>query len=228
MTKNLPIEPKHEKLAKGTRVITGDLASLRRGMIEQFEAMAWSDFDAEEIVLPGIEMADIYTDKAGEEVLDQMYTFNDKKGRNLCLRPEGTATCQLIAQQYPNTKDIVVWYETRCWRYERPQAGRYREFTQLGLEVLNPRDRESEEGQALLEKVIQLGFEFVRDYASDAELVRGAKRGLAYYEGGEGWEVVVPSLGAQKQVLGGGSYAEGYGFAIGLDRLMLTNGVINE
>src|SRR3989304_2327738 len=68
-----------------------------------------------------------------------MYIFPDKKGRQLCLRPEGTATCQLLARgPWKSKRDIFVWYETRCFRYERPQAGRYREFTQLGVEILNP------------------------------------------------------------------------------------------
>lgn len=51
----------------------------------------------EEVLLPLLEPAEVYRDKAGDEVLNQMYTFPDKKGRLLCLRPEGTATCQLMA-----------------------------------------------------------------------------------------------------------------------------------
>src|SRR5579864_1092523 len=92
-----------------------------------------------EVLLPLLEPAEIYTDKAGKEVLGQMYTFPDKKGRALCLRPEGTATCQLMADSvWKNNRDIKIFYATTCWRYEKPQAGRYREFTQFGVEYLNP------------------------------------------------------------------------------------------
>lgn len=77
----------------------------------------------------------------GPEILGQMYAFPDRKGRSLCLRPEGTATCQLLARgPWKDRRDVRIWYEARCWRYERPQAGRYREFTQIGVEILNPKE----------------------------------------------------------------------------------------
>lgn len=87
-----------------------------------------------EVVLPTIEPASIYSDKAGGEVLSQMYTFEDKASRTLCLRPEGTATCQLLAREvFHEEKNVRLFYVTNCFRYERPQAGRYREFTQFGV-----------------------------------------------------------------------------------------------
>jgi histidyl-tRNA synthetase len=49
----------------------------------------------------------------------------------------------LIANKYWNTqKDVKLWYFDRCWRYERPQMGRYREFFQFGVEWINPRNIE--------------------------------------------------------------------------------------
>lgn len=54
------------------------------------------------------------------------------------------------------------------------------------------------------------------------EVAENVKRGLSYYVA-DGFEIAAPELGAQKQVLGGGSYKEGIGFAIGFDRLMLCN-----
>jgi histidyl-tRNA synthetase len=112
-------------------------------------------------------------------------------------------------------KDTKLWYEARCWRYETPQKGRYREFTQIGLEVLRP-------GRVSIDEIAELGLEIVRAECAEAVLDMPARRGLAYYTGGEGFEVRIPSLGAQQQVLGGGAYAEGMGFAIGLDRLLLA------
>jgi histidyl-tRNA synthetase len=157
----------------------------------------------------------VYENKAGTEVLAQMYVFPDKKGRQLCLRPEGTATCQLLARsQFLQQKDVRLWYEARCWRYERPQAGRYREFTQFGVEILNPtRDYD--------QYLAALGVEMVRMFTDNIALSENVQRGLAYYVSG-GFEVSCLALGAQKQVLGGGRYDEGVGFAIGVDRLMLV------
>lgn len=169
-----------------------------------------------EILLPELDWAEVYADKAGPEVLKQMYVFTDQKGRELCLRPEGTATCQLLARgPLSRQRDVKLWYETRCWRNERPQRGRYREFTQFGVEILNPRrDYRAE--------LLQLGLEMVRRFDADAELDATVSRGLAYYTE-DGFEVRCPRLGAQKQVLGGGRYQEGIGFAIGVDRLALAS-----
>ncbi len=151
----------------------------------------------------------------GKEILSQMYVFPDKKGRSLCLRPEGTATCQVLARQrWKTQKDIKLYYDLRCWRYEKPQAGRYREFSQFGVEVLNPRD----DFRGLL---VDLATWMVEVTGVKFEVSDRVKRGLEYYVE-DGFEISCPVLGAQKQVCGGGRYAEGIGFAIGLDRLILA------
>ena len=143
-----------------------------------------------------------------------MYRFPDKKGRNLCLRPEGTATCQLVAQKYKYEKDIKLFYETRCWRYEQPQSGRYREFSQFGVEVLNPRAN-------YMDEMIEMALEMLTAFVPEDILVvnKSAQRGLSYYVG-DGFEIEIPDMGAQRQVVGGGAYTEGIGFAIGLDRFL--------
>jgi len=169
----------------------------------------------EEIILPAIEPAEVYSEKMGPEILGQMYIFPDKKARNLCLRPEGTATCQLLARgPWSQRKDVRIWYEARCYRYERPQAGRYREFTQIGVEVLNPRSD-------AIPELLAIAKGLVASVVKGLEVDDRAKRGLAYYVD-DGFEIRCPILGAQKQVCGGGRYAEGAGFAIGLDRLVLA------
>jgi histidyl-tRNA synthetase len=175
------------------------------------------DLRFQEIILPSVEPAEIYTEKMGKEILSQMYVFPDKKGRSLCLRPEGTATCQVLARQYFKTqKEVKLYYDLRCWRYERPQAGRYREFSQFGVEILNPR-----EGQEYGRIMSDLAVALVDRAGVKYELVSNVKRGLEYYVE-DGFEISCPILGAQKQICGGGRYAEGIGFAIGLDRLILA------
>jgi histidyl-tRNA synthetase len=108
-----------------------------------------------------------------------------------------------------------VFYVARCYRYERPQAGRYREFTQVGVELLGgtaPSDRDEVE-RLLVEALDTTGVRY--------ELDREVKRGLGYYVE-DGFEARCPRLGAQQQVAGGGRYAQGIGWAIGLDRLLLA------
>lgn len=203
-----------EKQARGTRIIEGYQAKERRLILNQLIAIA-ETYHFDEIILPSVEPADIYTDKAGKEILNQMYVFDDKKQRKLCLRPEATATVQLIANHFwQGKKEKRVWYFEKCWRYERPQAGRYREFYQFGLEIINPQDKFT---KGLL---IDIATEMVKLKATDGVVNYSVKRGLDYYVE-EGFEISCEQLGAQKQVCGGGAYKQGIGFAIGFDRLML-------
>lgn len=174
--------------------------------------------DAEEAILPAIWQQDTFVSKAGgSEILDQMWTFNDKKGRDCCLIPEATAIFQERTQQFLNgRREAKFFYITRCYRYERPQAGRYREFTQLGFEFLSP------DPIAAQKTSLTLCLGFLDSLGLKYELDDAARRGLSYYLGGQGFEIRCPQLGAQKQVVGGGAYAEGAGFGIGLERLALA------
>ena len=108
----------------------------------------------------------------------------------------------------------VVQRSQRCFRYERPQAGRYREFTQFGVEVLNPTWDWTED-------LILLGRRLLDIAGLTFAVNRGVKRGLGIYTDA-GFEFVCDALGAQKQVLGGGPYENGYGFAVGVDRVLLA------
>lgn len=146
-----------------------------------------------------------------------MWAFRDKGGRDVCLIPEATGLIQeLWRDKWRNTeKTKRIFYVSRCYRYERPQAGRYREFTQFGVEYLGsqgPEDR-AEVVELLRRCMSAVGVSWT---FSDA-----VKRGLTYYVE-DGFEAVCEQLGAQKQVAGGGRYAEGIGWAIGLDRLILA------
>lgn len=212
-----------EQQARGTRILYKDTAHLRRKFITECVTLCqMSEFN--EIVLPSLEPFSVYEQKTGAEIESQMYVFPDKKGRKLCLRPEGTATCQVLARTiWKHDKDVKIFYETRCWRYERPQAGRYREFTQFGVEWLWPRDP-----KAARESLLNLSYRLTDHMlhisgaykkVKSLDVASSVKRGLAYYVE-DGFEISVPDLGAQKQVVGGGSYAEGIGFAIGIDRIM--------
>lgn len=165
-------------------------------------------------MVPAIWETSTFEGKVGPENRAMMWTFRDKGDRDVCLVPEITGIVQeLWRDEWSKaTARANLFYEARCYRYERPQRGRYREFTQFGIEMLGERD--AGRAKDLLRLCLdRLGV----DYDFDDS----ARRGLSYYLG-DGFEARVESLGAQKQVAGGGAYAEGVGWAVGVDRLMLA------
>lgn len=169
-----------------------------------------------ELVVPAIWESSTFLDKLGQEKEGQMWLFQDKGSRNCCLVPEITA---IVQQQWRDTwsranKGLALFYIARCYRYDRPQMGRYREFTQVGAEWLGEAANNSAVAKDLL-------MEIVNQECPGAVLKDQVARGLAYYTE-EGFEVEADWLGAQKQVAGGGRYPEGLGWAIGLDRLDLA------
>jgi histidyl-tRNA synthetase len=92
-----------------------------------------------EIGLPQLEQTDLFKRVVGENtdiVEKEMYTFNDRNGESLTLRPEGTAGCVRFAEQNGLLFNQVqrLWYSGAMFRYERPQKGRYRQFDQIGAE----------------------------------------------------------------------------------------------
>jgi len=87
---------------------------------------------------PMFEHLDLYTRKSGDEIEKQLYTFEDKGGRMMALRPELTPTlARMVAAKGNNLKRPVRWYSIpRLFRYERMQKGRLREFYQLNMDIL--------------------------------------------------------------------------------------------
>jgi histidyl-tRNA synthetase len=75
-------------------------------------------------------------------VRKEMYDFEDKGGRRIALRPEGTASAVRAFVQHRPATPWKIWYAAPSFRYERPQAGRYRQHHQLGVEVLGSADPE--------------------------------------------------------------------------------------
>ena len=170
----------------------------------------------EEIIVPSIWEQQTFIEKAGPEIINQMWSFQDKGNRDVCLIPEVTGLIQeLYRNDWKNSlpKPIKLFYINRCYRYDRPQLGRYREFTQIGLECLGGKDNRQE--------VIDILVDCLNLFNIKYNLVSSVKRGLAYYLE-DGFEVECEKLGAQKQIAGGGRYSEGIGWAIGLDRLLLS------
>ncbi len=92
---------------------------------------------------PMFEYAAVFRRGIGEGsdvVGKEMYEFPDRDGQVLALRPEGTASVVRAFVQHHPLLPWKAWYATPAFRYERPQAGRYRQHHQVGIEALGPSD----------------------------------------------------------------------------------------
>jgi len=121
---------------KGFRDFYPDEMTARREVIDTVEAAA-ARYGFREIGTPTLEATELYTDKSGDEIVDQLYNFTDKGGRDVTLTPELTPTVarMVVAKQQALSKPIK-WYSTRSfWRYEQVQQGRFREFYQTNVDI---------------------------------------------------------------------------------------------
>ncbi len=94
----------------------------------------------QEIRFPVLEQTQLFKRSIGEVtdiVEKEMYSFDDRNGENLSLRPEGTACCVRAADEHGllYNQQQRLWYKGPMFRYERPQKGRYRQFHQIGVEA---------------------------------------------------------------------------------------------
>jgi histidyl-tRNA synthetase len=296
----------------------------KRRKVEQAMREACHRFGFGEVVTPTFENAELFTLRSGQAIVDEMYVFRDKGDREMALRPEITAS---VIRFYVNEmstapKPLKLYYVGNCFRYENPQSGRYREFFQIGAELIGSKNPETDaevialavscmRAAGLENFVVRIGHigvlkslvnERITDPAVAADVLRmidkedfdalgdlfdakalprplfdriaavaeirggvealdnvdkteasdylreifsvlklygiddcqvdmGIVRGLDYYTGMV-FEIDAPNLGAEKQVLGGGSYTLSElfggepifstGFAIGIDRVMLA------
>jgi len=87
---------------------------------------------------PELESLELYTEKSGEEIVGQLYHFQDKGEREVALRPEMTPTlARMVASQHRNYRKPIKWFSLpRLFRYERPQKGRHREHYQWNCDIV--------------------------------------------------------------------------------------------
>ncbi len=87
---------------------------------------------------PPLEPLELYTEKSGEEIVQQLYTFEDKGGRKVALRPEMTPTlARMVSARAQALKKPIRWYSVpQLFRYERQQRGRLREHFQLNMDII--------------------------------------------------------------------------------------------
>ncbi|MGB5519104.1 MAG: histidine--tRNA ligase, partial [Gammaproteobacteria bacterium] len=106
---------------------------------EQIVRDLMSRYGYREIRMPAVESTDLFSRSIGEVtdiVEKEMYTFEDRNGDMLTLRPEGTAGCVRAGIEHGILHNQVqrLWYMGPMFRHERPQKGRYRQFHQFGVE----------------------------------------------------------------------------------------------
>ncbi|MBO6556649.1 MAG: histidine--tRNA ligase [Pseudomonadales bacterium] len=107
--------------------------------IEEVARSVLAGYGYQEIGLPVLEQTQLFKRLVGENtdiVEKEMYTFDDRNGDSLTMRPEGTAGCARFGEENGLLFNQVqrLWYIGPMFRYERPQKGRYRQFDQIGAE----------------------------------------------------------------------------------------------
>ena len=157
---------------KGTKDLFGEeLASIRH--VERTMSDVFKRYGYEEVETPIFEQLKLFEKKSGESVVKQLYAFKDKSGRDLALRPELTApVVRLYINQLRSApKPVKLCYFGNCFRYEEPQAQRWRQFLQSGAEIIGSARPEADA------EVIALSYEIMRELGlSDYELHIGHTR----------------------------------------------------
>lgn len=148
---------------KGTRDLLPGETEVR-GEVEEALREVCESWGYREISTPTFEHLELFEKKSGEEIVDEIYGFEDKGGRRVALRPEVTASVvrSYLQEMQARPKPIKLYYFSNCFRYEQPQAGRYREFWQFGTEILGGGTPELDaEAVALSDEIMgRIGLEY--------------------------------------------------------------------
>ncbi len=129
------------KAPRGTRDVLPE-ESYKWHYVEDMFRKVCSQFGYREIRTPIFEDTELFQRGVGETtdvVQKQMYTFNDRGGRSITLKPEVTAPvvrAYIEHKLYADVQPVKAYYATPCFRYERPQSGRLRAFHQFGIEII--------------------------------------------------------------------------------------------
>ena len=158
---------------RGTRDFTPEEMARRRAVEAAFLRVA-RRFGYGEVATPTFEHAQLFITKSGPGILEELYAFQDKGGRELALRPELTAPIVrfYLSELRSRPQPLKLFYLGTCFRYDEPQFGRYREFYQFGVEIL---------GGSLLQtdaEVIATAVEAVREAGLTGFQVRVGHIGL--------------------------------------------------
>ena len=124
--------------------LSKDLA--KRRLVEDKVRECFRLYGYGEIETPVVELLQLISAKAGDEIRHRLYAFKDHGGRNVALRPEMTASVARVVSKKlrSQVKPLRFGYVANCFRYDNPQMGRYREFWQAGFELFGSERAEAD------------------------------------------------------------------------------------
>lgn len=151
----------------GFRDMFPDALARRRRIFSVWREVA-ARYGFEEYDGPPLESVELYTQKSGDEIVGQLYSFTDKGDRHVALRPEMTPTlARMVAQRAAQLKKPIRWFSIpQLFRYERQQRGRLREHFQLNMDIIG------EAGPLADAEVIAAAIDIVRALGFGASEVR--------------------------------------------------------
>src|SRR2546422_2225877 len=125
------------KALPGFRDFYPEDLTLRNHLFATWRSVA-ARYGFEEYDGPPLESLDLYTQKSGDEIVAQLYSFTDKGEREVALRPEMTPTlARMVAARVQALKKPIRWFSIpQLFRYERQQRGRLREHFQLNMDII--------------------------------------------------------------------------------------------
>jgi histidyl-tRNA synthetase len=117
----------------------------RRQVMDALERVA-RRYGFREVGTPALERTEMYVDKSGEEIVEELYAFEDRGGREVTLTPELTPTvARMVVAREQELSKPIKWFSTRpFWRYEQVQQGRFREFYQTNVDVFGSAEPEAD------------------------------------------------------------------------------------
>ena len=125
------------QIPRGTRDFASEEMQ-KRNYVEGLMRKTFQSFGYREVQTPTFENLELFTAKSGDTIIEELYSFKDKSERDLALRPELTAPVIrfYVEKLQMEPKPLKLFYFGNCYRYDRPQKGRYREFKQAGCEII--------------------------------------------------------------------------------------------
>jgi histidyl-tRNA synthetase len=175
------------KALPGFRDFYPEDLTLRNHIFATWRSVA-GRYGFEEYDGPPLESLEMYTQKSGEEIVQQLYAFRDKGDREVALRPEMTPTlARMVAARVQALKKPIRWFSIpQLFRYERQQRGRLREHFQLNMDIIGEAsplaDAELMAAAVDIMRAFGLGPKDVRLRVSDRRVIRGLLLGRGLTE----------------------------------------------
>ncbi len=200
---------------RGTRDFDPEAMAKRRHVEELLRDTA-RHFGFGEVMTPTFENTELFVERSGESIVDEMYAFQDKGGRDIALRPELTAPVMrfYVNELSARPKPLKLFYFGNTFRYERPQSGRFREFFQFGAELIGAPSIDSDV------EIIALALSCLKAIGLENTVVRIGHLGIL--------DDLLDEIGLPEQTLGACRKCIDKGDDDALDALLSEHGIGQE